>query len=138
RFFVDVSDDAHVAEEVSLAERVEALPVRVSRDVDDLLAEAKRHYENGNFREAIVYLYSHQLVTLDKHHVIRLAKGKTNRQYAREILRGGQQGLSDLLEGTLVAFEDVFFGNHAIDRERFESCWTRLPEFDRLLREEAP
>jgi hypothetical protein len=32
----------------------------------------------------------------------------------------------------MVAFEDVFFGNHPLDRNRFESCWTRLDEFEAL------
>ena len=35
----------------------------------------------------------------------------------------------------MVAFEDVFFGNYAIDRTRFESCWSRLDEFDALAAE---
>jgi hypothetical protein len=33
----------------------------------------------------------------------------------------------------MVAFEDVFFGKHGLDRERFESCWRRVDEFRRGL-----
>ena len=33
----------------------------------DLLAEARRCYEHGDYGQAIVYLFSHQLVQLDKH-----------------------------------------------------------------------
>lgn len=127
--------EAVVQEAVSLADRVEALPVQVNRDVGDLLAEARRHYEAGNYQEAIIYLYSHQLLLLDKYHIIRLAKGKTNRQYLREVLRNGRDALGKMLEQSLVTFEDVFFGDHAIDRVRFETCWANLPQFERLLQE---
>ncbi len=75
----------------------------------DLLAEARRHYQAGNYGAAIVYLFSFQLVQLDKRQIIRLAKGKTNRQYLREV--GPRAALLRLVEQTMVAFEDVFFGN---------------------------
>ena len=29
----------------------------------------------------------------------------------------------------MVAFEDVFFGEHSLSRSRFESCWNQLEEF---------
>ena len=51
----------------------------------DLLAEARRHYQAGNYGAAIVYLFSFQLVQLDRRQIIQLAKGKTNRQYLREV-----------------------------------------------------
>jgi hypothetical protein len=110
-------------------DRLEQLPFAVKRPQSDLLAEARRHYEAGNFAEAIVYLFSYQLVELDKHHVIRLAKGKTNRQYLGESRK--QPTIVPVLEDTMIAFEDVFFGHHQIDRARFEACWNRLTEFQR-------
>ena len=111
--------------------RVEALPVGTRRGRFDLLAEARRHYHKGNYKEAIIYLFGHQLLQLDKHNYIRLTKGKTNRQYIREL--GQRMTLRRLVQETMVAFEDVFFGDHAIDRARFESCWSRLDEFDSLV-----
>lgn len=113
------------------ADRVERLPVPVRRPLSDLLSEAKYHYENGNFREAIIYLYSHELVELDKQQVIHLARGKTNRQYLRELK--ARHRLREVLEQTMVVFEDAFFGKLDIGRERFESCWNRLADFDALL-----
>jgi len=111
--------------------RVEALPAGGPRWPADLLAETARLYQEANYRQAIVYLFSHQLVELDKHHLIRLNKGKTNRQYVREL--GRRLPLRAVVENTMVAFEDVFFGNYAIDRARFESCWQRMNDFDRLI-----
>lgn len=115
------------------AARVEALPFRITRGALDLLGEARRLYEQGNYAEAIVYLFSYQLVEMDKHQVVRLSKGKTNRQYLRELSR--RRTLRQLVEQTMVAFEDVFFGNHELSRHRFESCWRRLDEFGSLLQQ---
>ena len=109
------------------AERVDRLPFQLERRQVNLLDEARRLYELGRFNEAIVYLYSYQLLALDKHQVIRLTRGKTNRQYLRETRR--RPVVRSLLERTMIAFEDVFFGNHALERSRFESCWQSLEQF---------
>ncbi len=112
-------------------DRVESLPFQVKRPHSDLLEEARRQYEQGNYGEAIVYLFSYQLVQLDKRQVIHLAKGKTNRQYLREVRR--RPRLFHLLETTMIAFEDVFFGHHELQRDRFETCWRGLDEFHQHL-----
>ena len=41
----------------------------------------------GDYGMAIIYAYAYQLVELDQHHAIQLRKGKTNRQYLRELRR---------------------------------------------------
>lgn len=109
------------------ADRVEALPFQVRAASGDFLSEARRLYEAGDYSQAIVYLFSHELVTLDKHHAIRLTKGKTNRQYLRETR--SRPALVGILEATMIAFEDAFFGNRLISREAFERCWQRLDAF---------
>jgi hypothetical protein len=112
------------------ADRLESLPFKLARPQSNLLAEARRQYEAGNYGEAIIFLFSYQLVELDKHQLIRLARGKTNRQYLREVWRMPVRGL---LGQTMIAFEDFFFGNHPVSRERFEDCWSRLDEFHRMI-----
>jgi len=112
--------------------RVEALPFTVRRPSGNLLDEARRCWEAGNYSEAIIYLYSHQLVELDRHQWIQLARGKTNRQYLWE-LGSSSTPLRNVLEQTMMAFEDVFFGKHPIDRPRFESCWSQVEPFQRLV-----
>jgi hypothetical protein len=113
------------------ADRVEALPFQLRAAGGDFLAEAGRLYEAGQFSQAIVYLYSWQLVQLDKHHVLRLTKGKTNRQYLRETRR--RPSLAATLEQTMLAFEDAFFGRKTLSREEFEACWQRLDDFQAEL-----
>jgi hypothetical protein len=113
------------------ADRVEALPFQVKTAAGDFLSEARRLYDAGNHSQAIVYLFSHELVELDKHHVIRLAKGKTNRQYVREARR--RPNLAATLEVTMIVFEDAFFGKKTISREAFERCWQQLDSFQTEL-----
>lgn len=112
-------------------DRIENLPFKIRTPQSDLLAEAERHYHEGNYREAVIYLYSYKLVELDKNHRIRLAKGKTNRQYLRELRQ--DRSVAGILERTMIAFEDVFFGHHELSRRRFEDCWNSLGQFRSLM-----
>ena len=110
--------------------RIESLPFPLRAAQSDLLAEARRCRREGRYGEAIKFLFSHELVQLDKHQFLRLARGKTNRQYLREL---GGGALAGLLENTMIVFEDFFFGNYAIDRARFEACWGELERFETLV-----
>jgi len=111
-------------------DRIENLPFDVVAAQSDLLAQARRCYEQGDYGRAIVYFFSFQLVQLDRHQQIRLAKGKTNRQYLLEL--GRASPLRGLIETSMTAFEDVFFGGYSLSRDRFEQCWKELEEFQRL------
>lgn len=117
-------------EAVVESEGVEALPFTAQRSQGDLLGEARRLYESGNYSEAIVYLFSYELVQLDKFAVIRLARGKTNRQYLRESVKAPPH--KQLLEATMHTFEDVFFGRRVLDRAGFEACWNHVSLFENL------
>jgi hypothetical protein len=116
---------------VGNAARVESLPLPVDARHLDLLAEARRCRQQGDFAQAIIFLFSHQLLQLDKHGRIYLARGKTNRQYLREI--HPWPALGKLIEQTMQVFEDVFFGHHPIEQPTFEACWSRLEEFEELV-----
>ncbi|MCC6126053.1 MAG: hypothetical protein IT426_13905 [Pirellulales bacterium] len=116
--------------DASARDRIESLPFPILAGNMNLLDEARRLYQQGDYAKAVVFLFSYQLVELDKRHRIRLAKGKTNRQYLREV--GARLSLRQLLEQTMIAFEDTFFGRHALSQTRFESCWFRLGEFEKL------
>ncbi|MFZ5831050.1 MAG: DUF4129 domain-containing protein [Planctomycetota bacterium] len=107
----------------------EALPYALDAGPTDLLGEVRRAYAAGDYSRAIVYLFSYQLLQLDRHHRIHLARGKTNRQYLRELAVGD---LRQILERTMLAFEDVFFGRRSLPRARFEECWSRMDQFQAL------
>ena len=122
-------------ETITDEQRMENLPFDVRRPRSDLLSEARRMYDLGRYGDAIVYLFSYQLLQLDKNQWIRLTKGKTNRQYLNEVRK--RRDLRSILAKTMVPFEDFFFGHYQIERERFESCWSQMDEFHRLVKAEA-
>jgi hypothetical protein len=127
-------DETGLAAELE-ADRIDSLPFSIARPPSDLLAEAQRCYQQGDLARAMVYLFSYQLLALDRHHVIRLARGKTNRQYLAELAH--QPPLQDILRHSMVAFEDVFFGHHPLAAERFEGCWQGLDRFHQHLEQLA-
>jgi hypothetical protein len=116
-----------------VADQVDALPVALDTPVEEFLAAARRLYEQGDYGRAIVYLYSHELVELDKRQRIRLDRGKTNRQYLREL--AAQPALRSLLGDTIDPFERVIFGGEPLNRADFEACWRQLPKLNQLLAE---
>lgn len=113
------------------AARIEALPFRIRGTDVDLLAEARRLYEEGKYSEAIVYLFSYQLIDMDRHQLIRLSKGKTNRQYLRELRR--RPRLRSIVEQSMIAFEEAFFGGRQLERRRFEAVWQQIEPFTTIV-----
>lgn len=120
-------------EAIQEARRIENLPTQVKAKKGNFLDVARELYQQGKFGEAIVYLFSHRLLQLDRAGYIRLTKGKTNRQYLTEIQ--SSKDLQKILGQTIVPFEDVFFGHHSLTKERFEGCWNRNDQFEQIIQE---
>lgn len=115
-------------------EKLADLPFDSPEAAGDLLSVIRQKYEQGQYGDAMVLLFGYQLLKLDKCQLIRVLKGKTNRQYVREVGRHENQlRLRDMLTQTMVTFEDYFFGNHSVTREKFESCWSLLDEFHSII-----
>lgn len=117
------------------SERVERLPFEMKKTSGDFHAAAEGAYQKGDFRAATTYLFSHVLLTLDRHQMVRLRRGKTNRQYLNELSNGNAQILTPYFERLMTAFESTFFGNHDIPRPKFEECWNALPQFHEQLKQ---
>jgi hypothetical protein len=113
---------------------IEALPAALPLPKGDLWSEIERLYQAGDYNRAIIYLYAYQLIKLDQHQCIHLAKGKTNRVYVQEL--SSRLELQGLLARTMIPFESVFFGGHPLDRQGFEACWREAETF-RQLAEQA-
>lgn len=139
-------------------DRIEELPVELRRG-GDFLAEAERLAAQGDRAGAMVYFYSHQLLLLDKAGFLRLGRGKTNRQYVREVaasldrVRQGEasgrvqplggpaasmgprpgEWLLDRFRTSVRLFEEAFFGHLPIDAEAFRQVWEGRGDFARLL-----
>ncbi|MCO6045004.1 DUF4129 domain-containing protein [Aeoliella sp. ICT_H6.2] len=128
-----VASVAHAGADIA---RVEELPVALNKSPADFLDEAQRLYSKGDFAQAIVYLFSHQLLQLDRRHWIRLVKGKTNRQYLREVRRSASPSagtLADTFYQTVLVFEEVFFGKRLPPRETIEGVWQKIDLFESLV-----
>ena len=62
-----------VVQDIELAaNRTDDLPMPVQPHHADLLAAARVFFESGELGKAIIYAFAHQLVELDKHHLIQL------------------------------------------------------------------
>lgn len=122
---------------ISIAARLRELPLvgEESSQEDDLLKAAERAAAMGDYRRAIIWLYAYQLTELDRRRLIRLMKGKTNRQYLREL--GGQSPIRPLLERTILTFEEVYFGGRTITAEKFDRCYREISRFQQSMAEIA-
>jgi hypothetical protein len=120
-----------VADDDGLAR--EALPEQLPRNERDLLARVRQLHAAGDYSRAMLYLFTYQLLQLDRHHLVHLSRGKTNRQYLGELRQ--RPPLDRMLERSVVAFEDVFFGHKQLSRARLDDCLNELPHFEQLLRE---
>lgn len=105
-------------EEVSPALLPEAEWLALSRDL------AAR----GEWRLALRALYLSALAGLAQREFLSLARGKSNREYARELARKAHQhpGLLEPFQALLHDFERVWYGRHAADAQLYQLCEQRL------------
>jgi hypothetical protein len=115
--------------------RIEGLPEGVRPGVDDPWAEARRRRERGDYAGAIVCLFAHQLLTLDRLGLVRLAPGRTARQLVRSI---ADRPLRADVEPTLLLFEAVYYGHHTPSAEAFEAAWAVAEAFQGRVAEGVP
>lgn len=116
----------------SIAESIKHLPFELDSNVEgDFRFHASQAYQAGNYKRAVICLFSHVLVSMDQNGILRLKKGKTNRQYLREIRT--HQELAKYYGQVMVPFEETFFGDHPIGKLTFEECWSGLDQFQSNL-----
>lgn len=102
----------------------------------DYLDRCLRESRAGRFERAIVYLYAHVLTEMNERQLLRLARGKTNRQYLRDV---GDPAMRAAMEVIVGAFEDAYFGHHPIEPDRFQWCWRQWQLIEAMFEpEHAP
>lgn len=111
---------------------IKDLPFELEQTNLGLLAQASLYRDQGEYSKAIVYLFSHVLVEMDHARCIRLARGKTNRTYIRELR--GREKLRGFTTQIVSAFEYAFFGKHTLSKDAFEKIWQQLPAFESYLK----
>lgn len=125
---IDLGSESRGLRQVSVAtdeqtlERMKHLPAELRRTDVNLRSEAERLMNEGKFDQAIILLFAHQLLLLDRAGMLRLNRGKTNGKYYRET-RAVDRGTADRLRATINAFERSYFGRHEIDRDEFGELW---------------
>ena len=112
-------------------ERIEQLPFDIKTPAGDWLSAARAAYQSADYRRAVMYLFSHMLLSLDRKGFVKLARGKTNLQYLGELNTAPE--LSRFFRQVMVPFEQSFFGNHDIGKEQLQPCMDQLSEFERQL-----
>ena len=107
------------------------LPFELDQPLAGLKAQADYFRNNQDYRNAVIYLFSYLLVECDTAGCIRLARGKTNHRYVRELKSYPevQQPFKRVVE----LFEEAFFGRKEISQGRFEAIWNELPSIERAI-----
>ncbi len=113
-------------------ERMKHLPAELRRTDVNLRTEAERLMKEGQYDQAIILLFGHQLLLLDHVGMLRLNRGKTNRRYVRES-RSANRDAATCLAGTVAAFERSYFGRHEITQREFADLWQANGELERTV-----
>lgn len=103
-------------------ERMQQLPEELRRTDVNLRSEAQRLMQSGEYDQAIILLFAHQLLLLDGYGALRLNRGKTNRRYIRET-RAVNPDAAKCLAVTIEFFERSYFGRHKITQSEFATMW---------------
>ena len=117
-------------------ERMKHLPKELRRTDVNLRSEAQRLMQDSQYDQAIILLFAHQLLLLDRYGMLRLNRGKTNRKYIRET-RASNEQLASCLESTIASFERSYFGRHKITRNEFADAWRLNEQLETRLVEKS-
>lgn len=120
------------APDEQMIERMKHLPTELRRTDVNLRSEAERLMNLGLYDQAIILLFGHQLLTLDRAGLLRLNRGKTNRKYVRET-NSVEPSISQRLSQTVNAFERSYFGRHSIEQTEFAELWQSGLEMERSV-----
>jgi hypothetical protein len=130
RYGVDSArDEERAGSRIGSAARMEGLPAGLRPETDDPWTEAVRRRAAGDYAGAVICLFAHQLLVLDRLQQIRLVPGRTGRQLIRAV---DNRQYYTCVEPTLRLFEAVYYGHRAPSVEAFESVWALAEGFERL------
>lgn len=112
--------------------RFEELPagIRGPLGSSDPWQEAIRLRDRGDLAGAIICLFAHQLLTLDRLGLVRLAPGRTGRQIVRAVADAEFRGL---VGPTLRLFEAACYGHRAPSADEFAAVWLGAEAFERRV-----
>jgi len=80
----------------------------------------------GDYRNAVRYLYLSSLLILDEHGVLRYDRSRTNREYLRSV--SSKPELAKSLNDVIDVFDRVWYGFDAVDDETYQSYVKHVDE----------
>jgi len=114
-----------------IRDHVKHLPFELEEQDGDFESFAEKSFRDGDYSNAVIYLFADLLVAMSESGVVRLQRGKTNRQYLNEIWDHGE--IRPYYRKVMTAFEDAFFGKHEIEKSRAEECFAERPAFNAAI-----
>lgn len=117
------------------AARTASLPAGLRADTADPFAEAIRLRDRGEHARAIVLLFIHQLLTLERLHLSRLLPGRTGRQIVRAV---ADDAVRRRIEPTLRLFEAIYYGHRDPAPDAVAAAWDEAEAFERWIAERTP
>ncbi|WP_295117578.1 DUF4129 domain-containing protein [uncultured Chitinophaga sp.] len=97
----------------------------------DFEASARKAIAEGNFRQAVRYLYLQTLEQLQEKQLIAVATDKTNADYLREMRSSNWYKPFSMLT---LAYEYVWYGQTTINNQQFDDLYGRFMAFKNELR----
>jgi hypothetical protein len=127
----DRGEDGASGRAVGKMSRITMLPGEmVTSSITDPWAEAVERRRRGDYSGAIIFLFAHQLLELDRLNLIRLTPGGTGRKYVRGL---ADARLRELLSPTLGLFEQAYYGHKRLSAANFEPVWAEALFFQSFL-----
>lgn len=112
----------------SMKDHIRHLPFEMEEQEGDFKTAAESAMAAGDYSHAVICLYAELLVVLDENDLVRLQRGRTNRQYLNAIRE--HEPLATYFQSVMTAFEDAFFGKHVISQARARECFGGKAEFE--------
>jgi hypothetical protein len=111
-----------------IRDHIKHLPFEIEEQDGDFETFSEKSFRDGDYANAVIYLFADLLVAMSESGLVRLQRGKTNRQYLNEIWE--HREIRPYYQEVMTAFEDAFFGKHEIDKQRAEACFAGRAAFD--------
>ena len=80
----------------------------------------------GDYRNAIRYLYLSSLLVLDEQGLMRYDRSRTNREYLRSV--SSRPELAKPLQDVIEVFDRVWYGFEGVDEQTYQSYVERVDE----------
>jgi hypothetical protein len=90
------------------------------------MQKAQSLSNQGDYRNAVRYLYLSSLLILDEHGVLRYDRSRTNREYLRSV--SSKPGLAKPLSDVIDVFDRVWYGFDSVDDETYQSYVKHVDE----------